>query len=71
MGMAKQQFSERHTDSVAVMAIVCEMAVADGWKNLDECQQKNPDKVEFYMRLADAALRAMKRIDTSTKQMLH
>lgn len=63
MNKPEPQFSQRHNDSIAVMAIVCEMAVADGWKNLDQCQEENPDMVEYYMDLANAALRAMKRIN--------
>lgn len=45
------------------MAIVCEMAVADGWHNLDECQAQSPEMVEHYMDLANAALRAIKRVN--------
>lgn len=58
-----ENFSQRHNDSIAVMAIVCEMAVADGWRNLDECQAQSPDMVEHYMDLANAALRAIKRVN--------
>lgn len=58
-----ENFSQRHQDSIAVMAMVCEMAVTDGWRNLDECQAESPDMVEYYMDLANAALRAMKRVN--------
>ncbi len=43
------------------MAIVTEMAVADGWDSLDECSEASPSMVETYLFLAEAALRAIKR----------
>lgn len=62
----EKQFSQRHNDSIAVMAMVCEMALVDGWQSLDECQAQSPDMVEHYMELANAALRAIKRINQNS-----
>lgn len=57
-----QQFSQRHQDSIAVMAIVEAIARADGWDSLDECFAENAGIIETYMRFADAALNAIKRL---------
>ena len=57
-----KKFSQRCQDSLAVMAIVEEIARADGWNSLDECFAENAAIVDLYISFADAALRAIKRL---------
>lgn len=56
-------FSQRCQDSLEVMAIVEEIACADGWNSLDECFAENAAIIETYITFAEAALRAIRRLN--------
>jgi hypothetical protein len=55
--------SRRGKNSLLILAIVAEIAVADGWASLDECLAENAPMVETYTRFAEAAMRVIKQRD--------
>jgi hypothetical protein len=56
-------FSQTFRDSLVKTAMIDEMARADNWQGLDECLEFKPELIKKFARYADAALRAIKRID--------
>jgi hypothetical protein len=56
-------FSERFDDALVIMSMVEEMARADNSRGVDECLAVQPAQVRVFMRYAEAALRAVKRIE--------
>ena len=55
--------SDRQVEDLQILAeITNEMAVSDGFHNLDACLEKYPDRLNFYNRYAVAALQAMRRV---------
>ncbi|HUY68614.1 MAG TPA: hypothetical protein VMV79_04875 [Alphaproteobacteria bacterium] len=63
MSLDKSAFSERFNDALAITAIVDEMLRADNWQGIDECLAIKPELIKTFTRYAEAALRAMKRIE--------
>jgi hypothetical protein len=57
-----QRLSQQCQDSIEIMAIVDEIARADGWDSIDECFVEQAVLVETYICFAHAALRAIRRL---------
>ena len=60
MGSEPPSFSRRFTDSLLKTAMIEEMALTDNRLGLDECL---PETVKVLERYADAALRAVRRME--------
>ncbi len=56
-------FSPRFHDSLIKMAMMEEMARADRWQGIDECMAIRPAVLKTFAHYADAALRALKRME--------
>jgi hypothetical protein len=55
--------NDRQVEDLQMMAeIINEMAVSDGFPNLDACLKKHPDRFGTYNRYAAAALGAVRRV---------
>jgi hypothetical protein len=55
--------SKRLDDALLTTAMIDEMARADHWRGLDECLTVKPEAVEMFSRYAEAALRAIRRVE--------
>ena len=66
--MSHNKFSERFNDTLLVTAMIDEMARADNWQGLDECLAIKPEMIKTFSRYAEAALRALKRMDETKEQ---
>lgn len=58
-----QRSSQQCQTAIEIMAIVDEIARADGWDSLDECLAEQAALIETYICFAHAALRAIRRLD--------
>jgi hypothetical protein len=68
MDSAAPPFSRRFNDALLVTAIVDEMARADDWQGIDECLAIKPTEIKTFTRYAEAALRAIKRMEKDEDQ---
>ena len=56
-------FSQRFHDTLIKTAMIDEMARSDHWQSLDECLEIKPELIKNFARYADAALRALRRVE--------
>ena len=59
----KNAYSDCFNDALLTAAMIDEMARADKWQGLDECLAIKPEEIKRFSRYADAALRAIKRME--------
>jgi hypothetical protein len=57
----------RFNDALVKLAMVDEMARSDNWQGLDECLEFQPELIKAFTRYADAALRAVRRIESEER----
>jgi hypothetical protein len=55
-------FSQHFNDTLIKTAMIDEMARSDNWQSLDECLEFKPEIIKNFARYADAALRAIRRM---------
>lgn len=63
MNHKKPAFSNRFNETLIKTAMMDEMARADNWQNLDECLEIRPEAIKKLARYAEAAIRALKRLE--------
>ena len=68
MSSQKPTFSNRFDNAILRMTMIEEMAKADHWKSLDECMEFKPKALKDFSRYADAAMRAIKRMESGESQ---
>jgi hypothetical protein len=51
-------------DALIKTAMIDEMARVDNWQGLDECLEIKPEAIKKLARYADAALRALRRLES-------
>jgi hypothetical protein len=67
MGCDNHILLDKVGDVVLTTYMIEEMARADSWKDIDECLATKPDEIARYGRYAEAALRAVKRLERGMK----
>ena len=63
MNAKNTTLSARFSDALIIAAMIDEMARADNWHSLDECLDFKPELAKNFARYADAALRAIRRME--------
>ena len=62
------KFSQCFDNAILRMTMIEEMAKSDHWKSLDECMEFKPKALKDFSRYADAAMRAIKRMESGECQ---
>jgi hypothetical protein len=65
MNMQKAAFSEEFYDALLKADMIREMAIEDGWGTLEECMERAPEALDIFLRHAEAALRAVRRMENA------
>jgi hypothetical protein len=68
VSVKKSTFSECFDSAILRMTMIEEMVKSDHWKSLDECMEFKPKALKDFSRYADAAMRAIKRMETGECQ---
>jgi hypothetical protein len=69
MKRKKTKFSKPFNEALIKMEMIREMAIEDGWADLEECLKEAPKSLDIFLRHADAALRALERIQGKEKRV--